>query len=102
MFKPCFGLYSTQAKVQNCEIRTVPLKEDFGFDFAGLRALVDENTALVFVTSPDNPSGRLADRQELLAFAKSLPETCLLVVDEAYVEFAGNEEDCSVLAELVL
>ena len=47
MFKPCFGLYSTQAKVQNCEIRTVPLKEDFGFDFAGLRALVDENTALV-------------------------------------------------------
>ena len=72
MFKPCFGLYSTQAKVQNCEIRTVPLKEDFGFDFAGLRALVDENTALVFVTSPDNPSGRLADRQELLAFAKSI------------------------------
>lgn len=100
MFKPCFGLYSTQAKVQNCEIRTAPLQKDFGFDFAGLRALIDENTALVFVTSPDNPSGRLADRQELLAFAKSLPETCLLVVDEAYVEFAGNEEDCSVIAEL--
>ena len=100
MFKPCFGLYSTQAKVQNCEIRTTPLKEDFSFDFQGLRALVDENTALVFVTSPDNPSGRLADRQELLAFARSLPKTCLLVVDEAYIEFAGREEECSILGEL--
>ena len=100
MFKPCFGLYSTQAKVQNCEIRTAPLKEDFSFDFEGLRALIDENTALCFVTSPDNPSGRLADRKELLAFAKSLPETCLLVVDEAYIEFAGKEEDCSIIVEL--
>lgn len=100
MFKPCFGLYSTQAKVQNCEIRTTPLKEDFSFDFEGLRALVDENTALCFVTSPDNPSGRLADRQELLAFARSLPKTCLLVVDEAYIEFAGKEEECSIMGEL--
>lgn len=95
MFKPCFGLYSTQAKVQNCEIRTVPLKEDFSFDFEGLRALVDENTALVFVTSPDNPSGRLADKGELAAFARSLPKTCLLVVDEAYIEFAGSTENHS-------
>ncbi len=100
MFKPCFGLYSTQAKVQNCEIRTCPLKDDFSFDFEGLRALVDENTALCFVTSPDNPSGRLADRAELLSFARSLPKTCLLVVDEAYIEFAGNEEDCSIIGEL--
>lgn len=100
MFKPCFGLYSTQAKVQNCEIRTCPLKDDFSFDFEDLRALVDENTALCFVTSPDNPSGRLADRAELLSFARSLPKTCLLVVDEAYIEFAGNEEDCSIIGEL--
>lgn len=100
MFKPCFGLYSTQAKVQNCEIRTTPLKEDFSFDFEGLRSLVDENTALCFVTTPDNPSGRLADKGELLAFARSLPKTCLLVADEAYIEFAGNEKDCSVLGEL--
>lgn len=99
MFKPCFGLYSTQAKVQNCEIRTCPLRDDFSFDFQGLRALVDENTALCFVTSPDNPSGRLADRNELLAFARSLPKTCLLVVDEAYIEFAGCEEDCSIIGE---
>lgn len=100
MFKPCFDLYATQAKVQNCEIRTTPLHDDFSFDFAGLRSLVDENTALVFVTSPDNPSGRLADKSELAAFARSLPKTCLLVVDEAYIEFAGGEQDCSLMSEL--
>lgn len=100
MFNPCFGLYSTQAKVQNCEMRSTPLREDFSFDFNALRSLVDENTALCFVTSPDNPSGRLADKAELLAFARSLPKSCLLVVDEAYIEFAGSEEDCSMLGEL--
>ena len=75
MFKPCFGLYSTQAKVQNCEIRTAPLKEDFSFDFEGLRALIDENTALCLGTG-------------------------LVVGDEAYIEFAGKEEDCSIIGEL--
>lgn len=100
MFNPCFGLYSTQAKVQNCEIRTVPLKEDFSFDFVALKKCVDENTRLCFVTSPDNPSGYLPNKQELLAFALSLPQSCLLVVDEAYIEFAGDENEHSILPEL--
>ena len=100
MFNPCFGLYSTQAKVQNCEIRTASLKEDFSFDFVALRKCVDENTRLCFVTTPDNPSGYLANKQELLDFAHSLPQSCLLIVDEAYIEFAGDEKENSLLPEL--
>ncbi len=100
MFNPCFGLYSTQAKVQNCEIRTTPLKDDFSFDFEGLRKCVDENTRLCFVTTPDNPSGHLANKKELVEFARSLPQSCLLIVDEAYMEFAGDEKDHSLLPEL--
>lgn len=52
---------------------------------------MDENTTLVIVTSPDNPSGRVASVDDLEALARALPPACLLVVDEAYIEFAGPE-----------
>lgn len=86
-FKPCFGLYVTQAKFHGCELRQAPLREDFSFDFDILFSLVDKNTRLVFVTNPDNPSGRLIQKKDLLWLAKALPKSCLLVIDEAYIEF---------------
>lgn len=90
-FRPCFGLYPTQARMAGVELRQAPLRQDFSFDFDALLALTDENTTLAFVTSPDNPSGRTASPEELKALARALPPACLLVVDEAYTEFAGPE-----------
>ncbi len=49
---------------------------------------MNDETALVFLTSPDNPSGYAPPVEELLAFHRRLPEGCLLVVDEAYMDFA--------------
>ena len=97
-FSPCFGLYVTQAKMAGVELRRAPLGKDFEFDFDALLNLTDENTTLAFVTSPDNPSGRVARPERLKAFARALPPACLLVVDEAYMEFA--DEGQSLLAEL--
>lgn len=91
VFRPCFGLYPTQARMAGVELRQAPLRADFSFDFEGLLKLVDENTTLVIVTSPDNPSGRVASVDDLEALARALPPACLLVVDEAYIEFAGPE-----------
>lgn len=89
-FSPCFGLYVTQAKMAGVELRRAPLKDDFDFDFDGMLKLVDEKTTLVFVTTPDNPSGRIASPERLEALARALPPACLLVVDEAYMEFADE------------
>lgn len=97
-FSPCFGLYVTQAKMAGVELRRAPLKDDFDFDFAAMLKLVDENTTLVFVTSPDNPSGRLASPELLEELSGALPSSCLLVVDEAYMEFA--DEGQSLLSRL--
>lgn len=91
-FNPCFGLYVTQAKFHGCELRQANLKEDLDFDFKALLNLVDDNTSMVFVTSPDNPSGRLAKKEDLIKLAKDLPSGCLLIIDEAYIEFATCEE----------
>lgn len=88
-FRPCFGLYVTQARLAGVELRRAPLNADFSFNFDRLLEKVDANTTLVFVTSPDNPSGRLAPAGEILRVARALPPACLLVVDEAYIDFAG-------------
>ena len=99
-FDPCFGIYTTQAALCGVELRQAPVNPDFSFPWDKLRELVDDKTSLVFVTTPDNPSGYTAPVAELAAFAASLPATCLLVVDEAYMDFTNDETEYSLLSRL--
>ncbi|MCC8193353.1 MAG: aminotransferase class I/II-fold pyridoxal phosphate-dependent enzyme, partial [Deltaproteobacteria bacterium] len=88
---PCFSIYPLQTRLAGVALRQVPLRKDFTFDWDGLLAAVDENTALVFLTTPDNPSGYCAPRRAVLDFAAKLPPYTLLVVDEAYMDFVNDE-----------
>ena len=90
-FEPCFSLYPIQSLINGVEVRREPLPSDFVFDFDKLYAHVDENTRLVFVTAPDNPSGYCPRPGEIRRLAEKLPGDCLLVVDEAYIHFAAEE-----------
>lgn len=96
-FSPCFSIYVQQTKLCGVTLRQAPLGPDFAFDLPGLRAACDDDTALVFLTNPDNPSGHAVPAEEVLAFARSLPPRALLVVDEAYAEFAEPVAEYSVL-----
>ena len=91
-FDPCFAMYVTQARMAGVELRQAPLNPDFSFPWDKLLHLVDERTTLVFVTSPDNPSGYAAKAVELEHLANALPHHVLLVLDEAYVDFAREED----------
>lgn len=98
---PCFSLYPLQAKIAGVETRRAPLKRDFSFDFPGLLALVDDATRLVFLTTPDNPSGYCPPAREVRRFALDLAVRApgaLLVIDEAYMDFAPDEKESSLLA----
>ena len=99
-FDPCFSIYRLQTRLCGVELRQAKLKADFSFAFEDLLARCDDNTALVFVTNPDNPSGHAVKAAELAYLAKALPPRALLVVDEAYVEFAEPEEDYSLMGRL--
>ena len=82
-------------------LRRLPLREDFSQDLDGLAALADDSTRLVFVTAPDNPSGYCPPRREVARLAARLAETApqaLLVVDEAYMDFAEDEGASSLLS----
>lgn len=97
-FSPCFSIYVQQTKLCGVALRQPALKPDFTFDLPALAAACDANTALVFLTNPDNPSGYAVPAEQVIALAKSLPERALLVVDEAYVDFAVPLAEHSMLA----
>jgi histidinol-phosphate aminotransferase len=99
-FRPCFSIYALQAKLCGLSLRQVPLSPDFSFDLDALVAACDENTAVVFLTNPDNPSGYAVRAEAVLNLARRLPPRALLVVDEAYVEFADPYEEYAVLPRL--
>ena len=104
-FNPCFSIYPIQGRICGVEIRRQPLEEDFSFNFAALLGLVDTNTRIVFVTTPDNPSGFCPPRDAVEALARDLAQKapdCLLVVDEAYVDFAEDEKAASMLASGIM
>jgi histidinol-phosphate aminotransferase len=90
---PTFGMYSVAARIQGAAVREVPLVRDRGFalDTEGVLAAGDANTRLVFLCSPNNPTGNAMDDGSVEKLLTALAGRALVVVDEAYVEFAGSE-----------
>lgn len=88
---PTFGMFGVAARIQGAEVRTVPLRSETGFalDEPALLARVDANTRLVFVCSPNNPTGNAVPTEQLLRIARALYPGTVLVVDEAYIDFAS-------------
>ena len=94
-YEHCFSMYRMCAKLSGVEYREVPRGENFELPLDKLAEAADERTAMVFVTSPDNPTGLAAGVEDLSVLAGVLPKDCLLVVDEAYIEFAWPPESYS-------
>ena len=99
-FSPCFSMYKLQARLCGLKFRQVSLNNDYSFPWDALLEQVNDNTAVVFVTSPDNPSGYTATADEIADLARALPRHCLLVVDEAYIDFAVPQEKHTLLPRL--
>jgi histidinol-phosphate aminotransferase len=87
---PTFGMYSVAARVQGATVIEVPLLRDadYDFDMHALLAHRDSHVKLVFLCSPNNPTGNRLDSGAILGLTRALDGRALVVVDEAYVEFA--------------
>lgn len=96
-FRPCFDIYRLQAKLSGADFRQVALRSDFSFPMSALLDAVNDDTAIIFLTTPDNPSGFAPPADEVLDLHRRLPGGCLLVVDEAYMDFAVPRGRHSVL-----
>ncbi len=98
---PTFGLYAVCARVQGADVVEAPLGADFGLDVDALLAAVTPAVKLVFVCAPNNPVGTGVARDDILRLADALVGRALVVVDEAYVEFAGSGVDAASVATYV-
>jgi histidinol-phosphate aminotransferase len=86
---PTFGMYPFDAAVNGAETLNVPRNEDFSLDLPGIERAVEQNQPkLLFITSPNNPDGSWVSDA---ALERLLALPVVLVLDEAYVEFAGRE-----------
>ena len=87
---PTFGMYAACARVQDAVIIEVPLAVDATLDVDAVLAAVTSAVKLVFICTPNNPTGQSVPRAAVERLARALAERALLVVDEAYVEFADE------------
>jgi histidinol-phosphate aminotransferase len=89
---PTFGMYAVAARIQGAAVREVPLSKERGFalDPAAVLAACDAHTRIVFLCSPNNPTGNAMDPAAIEQLLVALTDKSLVVVDEAYLEFAGG------------
>ncbi len=88
----CFAVYPLVTHLFSANLVTVPAR-DYGHDLPAMRRAITPKTTVVFVANPNNPTGTLAARDELLRLVDEVPPEVLLVMDEAYIEFLDDPVD---------
>jgi histidinol-phosphate aminotransferase len=87
--KYAFAVYASATRATGAEAREVDAR-DWGNDLERMLAAIDENTRVVFIANPNNPTGTWFDRAAFESFLSRVPERTLVVLDEAYIEYADD------------
>lgn len=91
MAEVTFPRYKTNVLIDGGKAVTVPMI-DGRHDLTKMLEAITNKTKLVFVCNPNNPTGTIVAKQELLEFIDSVPANVLIIIDEAYFEYADSEE----------
>lgn len=98
---PSFVRYAAAAELANCRLVEVPMTAGMEYDLEGMTRAVTAQTRLVILANPNNPTGTIARREEFARFVDALPRNVLVVVDEAYYEYAAEDEEYPRTVEFV-
>jgi histidinol-phosphate aminotransferase len=99
---PSFGGYYKEAQINGATLTTVSVRQDGANDVDAMLAAITDRTRLVFMATPNNPTGQMLRTEEVERMALGVPDSALLVLDEAYYEFgihAGGEEHLPALSK---
>ena len=86
-----FVVYPMEATIANAQIKNIPLK-DWVIDLDAVFDAIDENTRLVVLANPANPTGTAVDNKKLKDFVKKVPLNTIVAIDEAYNEYLSEEQ----------
>ena len=84
-----FMVYQMAAQAANAQLIEVPMRHHT-FDLPGIAAAVNQNTRIIFLANPNNPTGTVVSADEVDHFLSLVPEQVVIVLDEAYYEFAAD------------
>jgi histidinol-phosphate aminotransferase len=94
---PTYGMYEVSANINDIETRKVLLTEDFQLNVEGISEAIDKNTKLIFICSPNNPTGNSINRDDIETLLANFDG--LVVVDEAYINFSRQKTFIQELTE---
>jgi histidinol-phosphate aminotransferase len=94
---PTYGMYEVSANINDIEIRKIKLKADYQLDMEGISEAIDEHTKIIFICSPNNPTGNSIDRQDIETILVNF--SGLVVIDEAYINFSRQKTFIQELTE---
>ena len=94
---PTYGMYEVSANINDVTIRKATLTEDFQLDLPAIEAAIDDNTKLIFICSPNNPTANAINRQDIEVVLNNFHG--IVVVDEAYINFSKQKTLIQELTE---
>lgn len=93
---PTYGMYKVSAAVNNVENKEVPLTKDYQLDPNALFDKIDKNTKLIFLCSPNNPTGNSLEQEQIIEVIQQF--NGLVIIDEAYIDFS-EKKSCTELLD---
>lgn len=94
---PTYGMYEVSANINDVTIRKATLTEDFQLDLPAIEAAIDENTKLIFICSPNNPTANAINREDIEVVLNNFHG--IVVIDEAYINFSKQKTLIQELTE---
>jgi histidinol-phosphate aminotransferase len=88
-FPPTYGMYQVLADINNVPVKQVLLDDNFQIDVEKALKVIDNDTKIIFICSPNNPSGNLMKRDRIIRILENF--NGLVVIDEAYIDFSDSE-----------
>lgn len=94
---PTYGMYEVSANINDVEVRKVMLRPDYQLNMEGIAEAIDDHTKIIFICSPNNPTGNSIDRQDIETILANF--NGLVVIDEAYINYSRQKTFIQELTE---
>lgn len=94
---PTYGMYQVSANINDVTVKNVPLTGEFQLNLEGIAEAIDKNTKLIFICSPNNPTGNSINRTDVETLLANF--SGIVVVDEAYINFSRQKTFIQELTE---
>ncbi len=94
---PTYGMYQVSANINDIAVKNVPLTTEYQLNMEGIAEAIDANTKLIFVCSPNNPTGNSINREDVETLLANF--NGLVVVDEAYINYSRQKSFIQELTE---